>query len=32
MDVSDSQDEGYLSDAWADLEQGLLSSKEKEEE
>jgi len=31
-DVSDSQDEGSLSDAWADLEQGLLSSKEKEEE
>ena len=31
-DVSDSQDEDALSDAWADLEQGLLSSKEKEEE
>ena len=31
-DVSDSQDEDSLSDAWADLEQGLLSSKEKEEE
>ncbi|DAC50332.1 MAG TPA: hypothetical protein HA340_03805 [Candidatus Thalassarchaeaceae archaeon] len=31
-DISDSQDEDSLSDAWADLEQGLLSSKEKEEE
>ncbi len=32
MDISDSQDESHLSDAWADLEQGLLSSKENEEE
>ena len=32
IDVLDSQDEESLSDAWADLEQGLLSSKDKEEE
>ena len=32
MDILDSQDESSLSDAWADLEQGLLSSKEGEEE
>ena len=32
MDISDSQDEASLSDAWADLEQGLLSPKDKEEE
>lgn len=30
MDLSDSQDEDSLSNAWAELEQGLLSSKEEE--
>jgi hypothetical protein len=31
-DLSDSQDEDDLSGAWANLEQGLLSSKIEEEE